>query len=287
MPGRGTPATDAPLTQLPARAARTESWSAVPAALALAAAASSPPSRGADGSDRLDGSSGWAPVAGTPADGAWPECACHVCVPQHDDPDGERVPGAERFRWWPDWRTAAAAVVLLALVAGGIALRSASAPRGEPVAIPQPAASPTPTPDTATDVVVHVAGAVTAPGVVRLPLGSRVSDALDAVGGAGPEADLGAVNLARTVTDGEQVVVPVVGAPPVAGAAAAPPGDGLVDLNVADVATLETLPGVGPVLAARIVQHRGERPFSTVDELDEVPGIGPALMADLRPLVRV
>ena len=68
---------------------------------------------------------------------------------------------------------------------------------------------------------------------------------------------------------------------------AAAPDEGLVDLNTADAATLETLPGVGPVLAGRIVTHRDERPFTTVDELDEVPGIGPALMRDLRPLVRV
>lgn len=194
-----------------------------------------------------------------------------------------------RVRWAPSWRAAGAAVVVLALVAGGITLRAAAAPRGEPVLIPTPApggasTEPGGTGDDAV-VVVHVVGAVTTPGVVRLDLGSRVADAVAAAGGSTPDADLGTVNLARVVTDGEQLVVPVVGAP--APEVAGVPTDGLVDLNAAPAATLEELPGVGPVLAGRIVQRRTERPFTTVDELDEVVGIGPALLADLRPRVRV
>jgi len=186
-------------------------------------------------------------------------------------------------------------VIVLALVAGGILLRTSTAPRGEPVVVPTPAV-----PGAAADaaqggaaggdaedhVVVHVVGAVAQPGVVRLGLGARVADALAAVGGGLPEADLAGVNLARLLTDGEQLVVPVLGEP-ATGAAAGVAHDGLVDLNTADAAALEALPGVGPVLAARIVEHRADHPFTAVDDLDDVAGIGPALLADLRERVRV
>ncbi len=152
--------------------------------------------------------------------------------------------------------------------------------------------------------LVHVDGAVRSPGVVELPAGARVGDAVAAAGGATDEADTRLVNLARPLTDGELVVVPrpgeVVAAPGVAGSTAdggapAPgvgsgtraPGD-LVDLNTADVAALDTLPGIGPVLAERIVTWRTESgPFLGVDDLTSVSGIGPAVMADIRDLVTV
>ncbi|MCM0641465.1 ComEA family DNA-binding protein [Cellulomonas wangsupingiae] len=202
-------------------------------------------------------------------------------------------------RWVPDWRTVGAAVVVLALVAGGLALRAGLAPRGEPVIIPTPAVpgeagGTSPAAGTAPPavpvgsqerVVVHVVGAVARPGVVELALGARVSDAVAASGGSLPAADLAGVNLARVLADGEQLVVPVVGE--VAAAPVQPAHDGLVDLATADAATLEELPGVGPVLAERIVEHRTAHPFTSVDELDDVPGIGPALLADLRTRVRV
>ncbi|ADG75121.1 Soluble ligand binding domain protein [Cellulomonas flavigena DSM 20109] len=180
-------------------------------------------------------------------------------------------------------------MLVLALVAGGIVLRAAGAPRGEPVTIPVPAPDATSRaaggPAGEEVVVVHVVGAVAAPGVVRLTLGARVADAVAAAGGSTPEADLGRVNLARVLTDGEQLVVPAAGAP--ASEPAGAPTDGLVDLNSATEQELQELPGVGPVLAGRIVQRRTERPYAAVDELDEVAGIGPALLADLRPRVRV
>ena len=193
-------------------------------------------------------------------------------------------------RWAPGWRTAGSAVLVLALVAGGIVLRAAAAPRGELVVVPTPAVAgagagaqePVDAPD---QVVVHVVGAVAQHGVVRLALGARVADAIAAAGGSTPDADLATVNLARVLTDGEQLVVPVAGEPVAASAAAV--ADGLVDLNSASAAELEELPGVGPVLAGRIVEHRTEQPFTTVDELDDVAGIGPALLADLRTRVRV
>ncbi|MFF2267505.1 ComEA family DNA-binding protein [Cellulosimicrobium cellulans] len=141
-------------------------------------------------------------------------------------------------------------------------------------------------------VVVHVVGQVVTPGLVTVAADARVADALEAAGGATAEADLAALNLARTVTDGEQIVVPRPGevvpaagsAPPAAGTTAG----GAVDLNTADAAALDALPGIGPVLAERIVAWREENgPFTTVDELGEVSGIGPAVLADVRDLVRV
>lgn len=150
-------------------------------------------------------------------------------------------------------------------------------------------------------VVVHVVGQVAAPGLVSVPVGARVADALTAAGGASPDADLTALNLARTVVDGEQIVVPRPGeavavAPSAPGTAAGTtaPGSatgtaaGPVDLNAADAATLDGLPGIGPVLAERIVAWRDANGrFTSVDELGEVSGIGPATLTDLRDLVRV
>jgi competence protein ComEA len=160
-----------------------------------------------------------------------------------------------------------------------------------------PASSPVAS--AAAALVVHVVGQVARPGLVRLPAGSRVADAIEAAGGARRGADLSALNLARLVVDGEQVHVPkpgeaVVGSgggQPAAGAAAGGgagggPGSAPVSLNSADVAALDTLPGVGPVLAQRIVDWRTEHGrFTSVDELGEVSGIGDKLMAQLRPKV--
>ncbi|QDW64757.1 ComEA family DNA-binding protein [Oerskovia sp. KBS0722] len=141
------------------------------------------------------------------------------------------------------------------------------------------------------DVVVHVVGAVAAPGLVTVPEGSRVADALTAAGGATPDADLAGVNLAREVVDGEQIVVPRPGEAVVAAPGPATGGgtsDGPVDLNAADAAALDGLSGIGPVLAARIVEWReANGPFTTVEELGEVSGIGDALLARLRDQVKV
>ncbi len=144
------------------------------------------------------------------------------------------------------------------------------------------------------EVVVHVVGAVHRPGLVRLRAGSRVADAVDAAGGPTDAARLASVNLARPAVDGEQVVVQrrgrpsVLGAPavsaPAAGAGPASP----VDLNSATLDALDGLPGIGPVLAQRILDwRRAHGRFSSVDELGEVSGIGEATLSDLAPLVVV
>ncbi|GAA4401756.1 hypothetical protein GCM10023168_11680 [Fodinibacter luteus] len=150
---------------------------------------------------------------------------------------------------------------------------------------------------TAGVVVVHVVGQVRRPGVLELPIGSRVSEAVEAAGGPTKDADLARLNLARVLVDGEQVRVPAPGDPVDTGAVAGPgpgpvaPGGGaggLVPLNTADLAALDTLPGVGPVLAQRIVDWRtAHGRFTSVDELGEVSGIGEKLLAQLTPLVRL
>ena len=138
-------------------------------------------------------------------------------------------------------------------------------------------------------VVVSVVGLVASPGLVTLPAGSRVGDALAAAGGLLPEADPSSVNAAALLTDGQQIAVgvPAAAGAPAPGSPASAAG-GLLDLNAATAADLDALPGIGPVLAQRIVDHRAEHgPFTSVDQLDDVSGIGPAIFADLAERVRV
>ncbi|MFB7252373.1 helix-hairpin-helix domain-containing protein [Microbacterium sp. NPDC056234] len=140
------------------------------------------------------------------------------------------------------------------------------------------------------EVYVHVLGQVARPGLYLLEQGSRVADALAAAGGTLDDADLQAVNLARLLSDGEQIVVPQIGAAPAPGAAsgAGAAEDGVIDLNSADQAALETLPRIGPALAERIIQWRDDNGrFASVDDLLAVPGIGEKLLAGLRDKVRV
>lgn len=150
-----------------------------------------------------------------------------------------------------------------------------------------PASPPAAAASTAGEVVVQVIGAVRRPGVVRLPAGSRVQDAVAAAGGVRPGRSSGAVNLARRLVDGEQIVVGAKAVPGAnVGTGAPGPAAGAVDLNLADASALDTLPGVGPVTAAAILRWRDEHGgFTSVEQLQEVDGIGPKTYAQLAPLV--
>ncbi|GAB2698243.1 helix-hairpin-helix domain-containing protein [Thalassiella azotivora] len=253
----------------------------------------------------------------------------------------DRLPASVRTgRWAVSPLAVMAFVVLVGIVGVVVAVRTAEATPGVPVPVRtsdggrsssqeepkqgvgdasdtepapggvaeevEPTAAGTPSgrtegPGPAGEVVVHVTGQVVSPGLVRLPTGARVHDAVQQAGGATPEADLTAVNLARPLVDGEQVLVPRPGegvppgattghAPGGASPSTGPPGaeTGPVDLNTATVGDLDALPGIGPVLAERIVTWREENGrFTAVDELAEVSGIGPKVLERLRPLVTV
>ncbi|GAA1469376.1 ComEA family DNA-binding protein [Microbacterium thalassium] len=175
-------------------------------------------------------------------------------------------------------------VVALAVTVGIGVVRSATAPVVE---IDGPA-SPTATGAAPAGVYVHVAGAVRAPGLYVLAPGSRVVDAVAAAGGFSPEADPGGVNLARSVSDGEQLHVPREGETAPDGGSAGVGSDGRVNLNTADLAALETLPRVGPTLAQRIIDWRDANgAFAAVDDLLAVAGFGEKMVAALRDLVTV
>lgn len=142
------------------------------------------------------------------------------------------------------------------------------------------------------EVVAHAAGQVVRPGVYTLAAGARIADLIEAAGGPQPDADLDRVNLAAPLGDGAQVRVPAIGeasaSPPVGGDGVAEGATVLIDLNTADAAALEALPGVGPATSAAIVAHRAETgPFTAVADLLEVRGIGEAKLAAIEELVTV
>ena len=150
-----------------------------------------------------------------------------------------------------------------------------------------PVAPPTETAAAPAVVVVDVVGAVRRAGLYRLQQGARIADAVARAGGATPKADLALINLAAPLADGEQVVVPKRGA---AASSAAPSAgvasSGPVHLSTATLEQLDSLPGIGPVTAQKILDYRQKHgPFTSVDELDAVPGIGPARLEQLKDLV--
>jgi competence protein ComEA len=182
-----------------------------------------------------------------------------------------------------------AAVVVLGLLFVGSRLLSRSHAVAAP---PIPTASSTHAPAKATGATlmyVDIVGAVRRPGLYRLPRGARIADALARAGGATRKAQLELVNVAAPLADGEQVVVPRRGAAAGASAptgAAGTPATGPVHLSTATADELDSLPGVGPVTAQKIIAYRQRHGgFSSVDELDAVPGIGPARMEQLKGLV--
>jgi competence protein ComEA len=271
----------------------------------------------AEGGERPGHQGGWLPDEALDEDADRPEAPPHAGWPETPDattseqPDAELPPGIGRHRspgqtvrWNPGRggaRSLWLAGVLAALVL--IAWTWLDRPRVEPVpehpvgAAEQAVVSAEPpappvgeVSETSATVVVSVVGLVARPGLVTLPSGSRVADAVDAAGGLLPDADPASLNLAAVVSDGQQVAVGVPGvvAPTSAGNAASPGAGGRLNLNTAGVAELDGLPGVGPVLAQRIVDHRtAQGPFTSTDQLDDVPGIGPTIAAELAELVTV
>ena len=169
-----------------------------------------------------------------------------------------------------------------------------TAPERDAPSRPASHASPGP-PGPAGQVIVYVSGAVATPGVLTLPASSRVTDAITAAGGALEDADLDTINLARPLTDGEHIRISRIGetppAPTANGDAAHPACVRLdaahpacVRLDTATATDLQTLPGIGPALADRIINYRATHPHITsVDALDDVPGIGPSLIEKIRP----
>jgi competence protein ComEA len=198
-----------------------------------------------------------------------------------------------------------AALAVLAAVAlavtAYVTIRAQPAVEAVPQAHTSPAAGPSPSVQVSAagapaapatpggTVVVDVAGKVRRPGIATLPAGSRVVDAIRRAGGARPGVDLTSLNLARVLVDGEQILVGVPSAPGVAASASSRPGaagagDGLVNINTATLEQLDSLPGVGPVTAQKILDWRtAHGSFTAIDELLEVDGIGEKTLADMAP----
>ena len=133
------------------------------------------------------------------------------------------------------------------------------------------------------DVVVHVAGEVARPGVFRLPAGARVADAVERAGGTTSKAAADGVNLAARLSDGQQVIVPARAAPGAVAAGGAGPAAGPISIGSATLEQLDSIEGIGPVTAQRIIEYRtAHGGISSVSELDRISGIGPATMQTLR-----
>lgn len=188
-------------------------------------------------------------------------------------------------------RALAAVAALVVAIAAYLAWQAR--PSAEPVPEPAAVAPDAPRPSVVSSpqsLVVAVTGRVRKPGLVRLAPGARVADAIEAAGGVLPDTDLSAVNLARKVADGELIAVAVPGLPAAGevGGDGGPAAGGLVNLNTATLAQLDALPGVGPVLAQRILDHRARHgEFRGVGDLRQVEGIGESKYAQLKDLVTV
>ena len=192
---------------------------------------------------------------------------------------GQERSGKLKNAWW---------IVLYSVVCtlflGGILFLVTRPPRGQPIQLlPAP---------TAIFLQVHVTGAVNQPGVISLPPGSRVQDAIQQAGGSLADADLQVLNLARLLEDGEKIFIPTISEAP------ATRSEGLfenssaagypIDLNTATQVELESLPGIGPVTAQAILAFRDQNgPFKTIEEIQKVPGIGEKTFENLRELITI
>lgn len=211
-------------------------------------------------------------------------------VSQEDEAADKRV-----ARLLPGGATVAALILVLVLITAVSIWKhagNAQAPQAEQTASEtaengqstdaQTGTAATP-PTAGGQVTVYVSGAVASPGVLTLPASSRIIDAIDAAGGALPDADLDSLNLARVLVDGEHIRLTQAGQSPDTDAANEATAS-CVRLDTASDKDLQTLPGIGPALATRIIQYRTTHPrITSVDALDEVPGIGPALIEKIRP----
>ena len=187
----------------------------------------------------------------------------------------------------PPARNVIIAFVILALaIVGGAALLLLTRPQPVEIVIHPPLPTTTPGPSaTPGPITVYITGAVNQPETtVQLPAGSRVDAAIDAAGGPLPNADLERVNLAQVLRDGDQVDVPLQGETEIS--LPTPNGGGIVHINSASLDELQTLPGVGPTLAQRIIDFREQSgPFTSMEDLDLVSGIGPSLLDQLEGLI--
>jgi competence protein ComEA len=185
----------------------------------------------------------------------------------------------KRWKSLPRWKQGALVLLVLFLAAAGFFLLRPPGERKVEVIGTVPAEEE----GRPTEIVVYVAGAVKSPGIQRLPAGSRMADALERAGDPLPEADLEGLNLAQKLEDGQRVYVPRRGQMP-AGTASS----GKVNVNTAPASELEKLPGIGPTLAARIVEYRERNgPFRRVEDLKKVKGIGESKLRELRDRVEV
>ena len=254
----------------------------------------------------------WAPAAAT-RHPLSPPALFGPAADEADDEEDQHLSGAGAFGSAPRSRLGAfdpgrrgvkalaVVAIVVVLIAGMLAWRSR--PRVDPVTPPsldpaaadaslpddEQGAAPAAKPSAPAAVVVAVGGKVRRPGLVELPAGARVADALQAAGGAKPGVDVAPLNLARKVTDGELIMVGVKappGAAPPGPVAPGRPAGGLVNLNTATLADLDTLPGVGPVLAQRILDARdAQGGFKAVGDLRKVSGIGTSRFEQLKDLV--
>ena len=240
-------------------------------------------------------------------------------VPPRPEPPRPFLPAGPLERWrerWEDPKVRIATLLVVALVAGFVWYRLGSSGQQPVSAAPRSTAttaaveelgseSSTDGPGTTSTtgagglLMVHVAGAVAHPGVVRVESGDRVTDAVEAAGGGLPNADLDRLNLAAKVVDGQRIAVAIIGAPATpevatSGGGTASAGDPtggpppLINVNTATATELEELPGIGPTLAEAIIAERERRDgFRSVGELQDVRGIGEARYADIKDLVSV
>jgi competence protein ComEA len=176
--------------------------------------------------------------------------------------------------------------VLAGFALAGALIYISRSPTGDPVPLlPAPTDAP---------LVVQVVGAVPRPGVYEFPEGARIRDAIDAAGGLLTDAEVDALNLAEPLSDGQKLVIPVAGdaggtpAPTVPGPTATPSNLDLININEATLAQLDSLPGIGPTTAQKIIDYRtANGPFARIEDIMNVSGIGPSTFDKLKLLITV